>query len=126
MKSLFFNVKENQFEVIEIEKPDLQFFDKKIGCDLIDIAVRKIDGKEFNIVLDEEGLLKEDPIVSAIDGNGDHMLVGNLMFFGGETTEDGGLVGLTNAEIDHILRSVGVAVVSPEGLGRIVIMNCEY
>lgn len=126
MKSLFFNVKENQFEVIEIEKPDLQFFDKKIGCDLIDIAVRKIDGKEFNIVLDEEGLLKEDPIVSAIDGNGNPMFVGNLMFFGGETTEDGGLVGLTDAEIDHILRSVGVAVVSPEGLGRIVIMNCEY
>lgn len=54
------------------------------------------------------------------------MFVGNLMFFGGETTEDGGLVGLTDAEIDHILRSVGVAVVSPEGLGRIVIMNCEY
>ena len=126
MKSLFFNVKENQFEVIEIEKPDLQFFDKKIGCDLIDIAVRKIDGKEFNIVLDEEGLLKEDPIVSAIDGNGNPTFVGNLMFFGGETTEDGGLVGLTDAEIDHILRSVGVAVVSPEGLGRIVIMNCEY
>ena len=71
-------------------------------------------------------VFKEDPIVSAIDGNGNPMFVGNLMFFGGETTEDGGLVGLTDAEIDHILRSVGVAVVSPEGLGRIVIMNCEY
>ena len=126
MKSLFFNVKENQFEVIEIEKPDLQFFDKKIGCDLIDIAVRKIDGKEFNIVLDEEGLLKEDPIVSAIDGNGDPMLVGNLMFFGGETTEAGELVGLTDAEINHILGSVGVAVVYTDGFSHTVIMNCEY
>lgn len=126
MKSLFLNIEDNKFEIIETKKPDLQLFYKKIECDCIDIAVRKIDGKAFNIILDDEGLLKEDPIVSAIDGNGNPMLVGNLMFFGGETTEDGELVGLTDAEIDHILRSVGVAVVSPEGLGRIVIMNCEY
>lgn len=126
MKSLFFNAKENQFEIIETMKPDLQLFYKKIECDCIDIAVRKIDGKAFNIILDNEGLLKEDPIVSAIDGNGDPMLVGNLMFFGGETTEDGELVGLTDAEIDHILRSVGVAVVYTDGFSHTVIMNCEY
>lgn len=121
MKTLFFDVKNRKFEIIETEKPDLQMFYDKIDCDLIDIAVRKIDGKEFNIVLDEEGVLKEYPIVSAIDGKCNPMLVGNLMFFSGKTTPDGELIGLTEEEIDHILRSVRVM-----SLGRVVIMNCEY
>lgn len=121
MKTLFFDVKNCKFEIIETEKPDRQMFYDKIDCDLIDIAVRKIDGKEFNIVLDEEGVLKEYPIVSAIDGKYDPMLVGNLMFFSGKTTPDGELIGLTEEEIDHILRSVRVM-----SLGRVVIMNCEY
>lgn len=38
MKSLFFNVKGNEFEIIETMKPDLQLFYKKIECDCIDIS----------------------------------------------------------------------------------------
>lgn len=128
MKSLFFNVKGNEFEIIETMKPDLQLFYKKIECNCIDIAVRRINGRPFNIVLDDEGLLKEDPIVSAIDGNGNPMFVGNLMFFGGETTEDGELVGLTDAEIDHILRSISL-VMMPKASNipdHLVIAKCEY
>ena len=58
---------------------------------LIDITRRKVGGKYFDIIVDDEGLFAEKPTVSAIDSNGDPALVGNLLFCnhdgqGGETS----------------------------------------
>lgn len=37
-----------------------------IGCDTIDIVTRNVCGKPFDFIIDDEGLLKADPQVSAI------------------------------------------------------------
>lgn len=67
----------------EIECKELDDYYKALKCDCFDIAHRKIggkDGKYFDIFVDDIGLFADSPIPSAIDGNGNVMLVGNLVF----------------------------------------------
>lgn len=76
-----------------------QFYDL-IGCDCIDIAVRTVGGKPYNVVLDDEGLLVADPIASAVDANYHAMLAGNLLIFGIGADMD--LVGITKEDVGNI------------------------
>lgn len=64
---------------------DLKDFYREIGCDCIDIARRTIGGKQFDIFVDDEGLLKADAgkRISAVaeeDGALKPQLVGTLVF----------------------------------------------
>lgn len=55
---------------------------REIGCSCIDIVRRSIGGKIFDIICDDEGLLKDNPEPSAfydINGNLEVGLVGNLI-----------------------------------------------
>lgn len=57
----------------------LEEYHEKLNCDLIDITERKIGDKYYDIICDDEGLLKENAIPSAIDKDKKPMLVGNLL-----------------------------------------------
>ncbi len=106
MKSLLLDVENCEVTVIEIENsPELEFFYEHLTCDVIDITERRINGEYFKIVCDDEGALKNFPIVSAINSNMDPMLFGNLMFFRGDP-DTGELVGLTDEDIEHIRSSI--------------------
>ena len=63
---------------------------KHLKCDCIDIPIRVVGTVEYDIICDDEGLLKSNPIISAVDKNLRPMLVGNLLFshhnIDGETT----------------------------------------
>lgn len=98
------DVKEAKAERIEIED-ELQEFYRVIGCDWIDITQRRIGGKPFSIVCDDEGLFVDNPKISAIDLIGNPMLVGNLLILSANNT-DGELESLTEAEAAHILKRV--------------------
>ena len=57
---------------------------REIGCNTIDIATRKVGGRWFDFIVDDEGLLKSDPRVSAIyvneeDGTCEPALFGTLI-----------------------------------------------
>ena len=82
----------------EIED-SLQAYYEAIGCDLIDITTRKINGANYEIVCDDEGLFKEAPIVSAVNRKGKPELVGGLVI--AKYDGDGGLKGL---DPDDVLR----------------------
>lgn len=61
----------------------LEDFYREIECDTIDIARRNIGGKAFDIFLDDEGLLKDDPQISAVSKEKSGIkpqLVGTLVF----------------------------------------------
>ena len=49
-----------------------------VGGRCFTIASRKIGGEYFDIICDDEGLLRDAPLPSAADPNGTIMLVGNL------------------------------------------------
>ena len=64
--------------VTVVEVNGLQDYYRLIGCDCIEITNREIRGKRYDIICDDEGLLKAEPQVSAVNGRGEAMLVGNL------------------------------------------------
>lgn len=101
MKGFLIDVKNDEAKVVEIKDKDhLGQFYRLIGCRCIDIAVRKVGGKPYNIVLDDEGLLVADPVFSAIDEAMHAMLAGNLILLGiGEGYD---LTDLTDEDVDGI------------------------
>ena len=87
----------------EIED-SLDNFYEILNCDIIDITARSINGKRYEIVLDDEGLFAEHPKISAMNSYNEPVLVGNLFIckdgYGGE------LESLTTDDINHILECV--------------------
>ena len=80
---------------------ELETYRDLIGCDWIDIARRNIGDKEYDIVVDDEGLLKENPIVSAFSGTKDPVLVGTMVICGTADSE-GVLTGLSEEDLENI------------------------
>ena len=72
-----------------------------LHCDLIDIVRRRIGGKRYLIICDDEGLWKEEPKISAIDVFGQVMLVGALLIV--NDGADGSLASLGKEDINHIM-----------------------
>ncbi|MGN8890685.1 DUF3846 domain-containing protein [Dysosmobacter sp. HCP28S3_G4] len=59
-----------------------------LNCDLIDVTYLILDKKEFCVIVDDEGLLKASPKISAVSETGKPMLVGNLMIVSADGGED--------------------------------------
>ena len=59
-----------------------------LHCDLIDITYLTLGKKEFCVIVDDEGLLKSSPKISAVSASGRPLLVGNLMIVSADGGED--------------------------------------
>ena len=99
MRAVFVDVKNNI--VREVNVNNLEDYYSLIDCRCIDIVNREINGKSYDIVCDDEALLKNDIRLSAVDMNGNPMLNGNLIV-AGEADENGELTDLTDDDITHI------------------------
>lgn len=73
---------------------------KALNCDIIDCTVRRIGSKEYDIVCDDEGLLKAEPMVTAVTKNLQFALVGNLFIC--HHDDDGNWTSLTDEEVEEI------------------------
>lgn len=93
---------ESEMPLVSLKKIDesLDSLYNILNCGTIDIVARKIGGKYFDIVCDDEGLFKEHPKVSAIDKNNQPMLVGNLFICNHDS--NGHLASLSENDIDMI------------------------
>ena len=78
-----------------------------LDCDTIDIVSRTVKGLPVNIVLDDEGLLRPDPIVTCLC-DGEAQYVGS-MFVTGPCNEEGELTSLSREDTRKVLS----AIVSP-------------
>ena len=107
LKGVLVDVKKGEVNSAEI-LDDLDEFYRVLDCTCIDIVYRAIDGKTFSFICDDEGLLKSNPICSAIDKDEKPMLVGNLLIVSAEN-DDGELVSLKDDEIEYVLSHVSVA-----------------
>lgn len=102
MKVVYLNVENQELpRVIDIED-ELDVFYELIGCRCIDIVHRKIGNKYFDVICDDEGALKDDCIVSAVNTQFHHMLVGNLIV--SKSDDKGNLIDLSDEDIKQILR----------------------
>lgn len=98
-------------EVKTIEK-SLDSYYETLNCNLIDITTRKIGGKYFDIICDDEGLYKENPFVSAINENHEACLVGRL--FIAQHDGQGNEMSLTDDEIKLIQKHIKYVVAESE------------
>ena len=117
MRAYIVSGKEDKHGEIEVE-PSLKEYYRLIGCDCIDIVVREIDGHPYNIVLDDEGLLKPNRITamsltSDVFGNTER-LAGTLLVFG--LDEECDLAGLDDDEVLQIQRHIVSAIFSDESI----------
>lgn len=111
MKAIYVSTKENTPpKVIEVEDSLSAFYDL-IGCSTIDITSRMIKDTFYDIICDDEGLLINNPKVSAIYENNAPALVGNLIILGSSNGVNC-LQGLTNGDIAKIMRNIKTGYVS--------------
>lgn len=86
-------------ETIEIETK-LQDYYRVLNCDCIDIVTRKIGNKYYDIVCDDESLLKYKPTMTAMSMDQQHYLFGNLLITNSDA--NGELTSLSMSDINHI------------------------
>lgn len=120
MKCVLVDVNNKTVSTVEIDN-GLESLYEKIGCNLIDITMRSFNGKYHDVVCDDEGLLKDGCIPSAIDDKGNVMLVGNLIICYHDA--EGDLTSLTQAEIENVMSCTLVGV-TESGMYKIV--QCGY
>lgn len=110
LRVLVMDAEKQELVVREIED-DLDEFYRIIGndCRSIDIPSRKVGSKYFDIIVDDEGLLKSNPICTGIDAKtGDCMLFGTLIFT--NTDDEGRTVSLTDEDIRIISNELAVGL----------------
>lgn len=62
------------------DRPEWKDLAKLCGCKYVEAAHRRIGGRAYTIICDEDGSLKENR-TSALDQNNEMALVGNLLVF---------------------------------------------
>lgn len=103
MKTFLIDVYNRERGEVDV-KNELEAFYEKLDCRCIDIVVRKVNGVEFDIMCDDEGLFREDCRPSAFTAEGDPMLVGNLMFFHHDA--EGNLTEISDDEMRLLKNSI--------------------
>lgn len=122
MKGFLIDVVNKKAEVVECAN-DIHAWYKLLKCDIIEMPERRIGGKYYTIICDEEGLLKSNPVVSGISSDYNVMLVGNLLVVNSDY-ENGDVTDLTNEDVEHILNNTG-KVLTPMGI-NVVLQNVDY
>lgn len=79
---------------------DLDCFYETLDCDTIDIVTRKIGGKCYDIICDDEALLKPCPVPSATGSHG--AMLFNKLLVCGQADDEGELTSLTDEDIEHL------------------------
>ena len=103
---------------------ELSSYYAALDCRCIDIVSRTIGGKRFDIICDDEGLMREDCRISAFDRNWQPMLCGSL--FVCKHNSEGEEVSLTDREIAHVLRHVATIPTRRYPDGVTALTRVEY
>ena len=124
MKVFIIDTKKRKSYISEI-KDELEDYYRVIGCRLIDIQSRAIDGVYYDFICDDEGLFTEKAIVSAVSQDGKPQLVGSIIICKYDETT-GGEKGLEDEDIKRISDRLAIAT-SPDGerFSVVVIDNLE-
>lgn len=95
-----------------------------LNCRCIDIVTRRIGGKPFLVICDDEGLLVDRPKISAIDPPGEAMFCGNLFIVQTDGADD--IMSLSEAEVAHVLKNTMDVRTGSYPEPYPVICNCTY
>ena len=125
MRGLLIDVKNSKVEAVEREDDfELQDYYDMLDCDYIDIVCRKIGERYYDIVCDDEGLLKAGCKVSAVDSEYCTMLVGNLFIRG--LARDGEMTNLTIPDINYIAKKIRFVSTAEYPEGYWILTQLDY
>lgn len=103
IRGYWVNAENATAEVVEFADRLSEYY-RMLGCDMFDIATRFIDGHEFLFFVDDMGLLRDSPKVTAIDTRREPALVGNLVVVARDENDPAEVRGLTDEEVE-VLRA---------------------
>jgi hypothetical protein len=122
IKGILIDVHNENVKAIEIEK-DLKSYYNILKCDCIDIVSRRIGDKYYDIICDDEGLLKESPKISAVNRSRIPMFVGNL-FIVRSSGDD--VTDLDKEDLEYIMDHVRIASSDKFPSSYPVLIDVEY
>lgn len=98
---------------------------KILDVETIDVAVRKIGNFTYDIICDDEGLLK-DSLPSAVTDKDEVQLVGNLLLVNHD--EEGNFTSLTDEQIEDLGKHLVMAMMAYRGDTRVygLLKEVEY
>lgn len=118
MRALFYDVEKCELEEREVKPYDFEGYCDMIGCDDLDVVSRRFGGKRYAVVIDDAGLMKPQPKLSATSSNMLFSLSGNLIIFGYQKNNLD-FKGLKKTDVRHIREYL------KEFNGRKILMNCD-
>lgn len=108
---ILIDVEKGKAEAVYFQS-NLQFYYRLLRVELIDIREFELEGKFYDAICDDEGLLKDKPIPSVFNKKGEPVLVGNILICRNDP-ETGVEKELTNDDAKIIMRHI-VEVESPD------------
>lgn len=128
LTGVFVDVVNEKIELKTLETNDGSMLDeyyKLLNCRNIDIVQRKIGGKHYDIICDDEGLLFEDwkPAMAIVDENSEikQLLAGNLFIVLNDN--QGNLRSLTKEDAVRILQEQAYLQDKNTGAKRLVLVG---
>lgn len=100
-----FLIKGNEAKVVEIED-ELDIYYDLLECTTIDIVCRHFEYEPFDIVCDDEGLLKDHPIPTVFDEQMNPVIHGPVLVVG-MADDEGVLTSLSDSLISKIEKNIG-------------------
>lgn len=111
-------------DVTEVQASGLEDYYRLMEVDLIDIVVREINGKYYDIICDDEALLKEQPIPTMLDIEQMPMIFGNIII-AGLADEEGNMTDLTDEDVIRIKNKLGTIRLI-DGRKNICVLDVKY
>lgn len=108
----------------EVQANGLKDYYRLMEIDLIDIVVREIGGKYYDVICDDEALLKENPIPTMLDTERMPMIFGNIII-AGLADEEGNMTDLTDEDIVRITSNMGTITLT-DGRKFACVMDVKY
>lgn len=123
IKAYCVSVEKKSAEEVDIV-PSLATYYELLACDCIDIVTRTVGGRTFDIICDDEALLKEPHHVSAVNHDMEPMLVGSLLFV--HHDGEGNTTGITSDEAAFLGEYVRSLRTRNDPQGHPVVLGVEY
>ena len=101
LKGLFLDGR--KVEVLTIKK-SLDEYYKLLNCHTIDIVSRDVNGVSYDIICDDEGLFKDEIVITCINTDYEPMLVGSLFVVAFDGKDD--IRSLTDEEIENLQKRI--------------------
>lgn len=125
VKGYLVDVKQGTVGVVEFEDT-LQNIYTLLDVDVIDVVERKVGNHIFDVICDDEGLLKSDYVVSAYSSDKEPVLVGNLLLVNHDGNGD--FTSITDEQVAEIEQCVSSVITSDSGeiKMRKVLVGVDY